>query len=53
MQASLQRYQNKNPRLNAWDGVFVPHIGELSNQYKADLQLLYTLKPLLPGTEPE
>ena len=24
----------------------VPHIGELSNQYKEELQLLYRLKPL-------
>ena len=25
----------------------VPHIGEISNQYKEDLNLLYKLKPLL------
>lgn len=25
----------------------VPHIGQLSNQYKEELQILFNLKPLL------
>lgn len=29
--------------------VVVPHIGELSNQYKEELQLLFKIKPLLSG----
>ena len=29
------------------DCVAVPHIGELSNQFREELQILYRIKPLL------
>jgi len=42
-------YKNKNGQTETVAGlsILVPHIGELSNQYKEDLRVLYQLKYVL------
>jgi len=42
----MQNHSHKKSSENS-ELFFVPHIGELSNQYKDELALLYKLKPLL------
>jgi hypothetical protein len=45
LQASLLALKQKSPQLSL--KAFVPHIGKLSNQFIEDLNLIFSLKPLL------
>lgn len=49
----VEEKKKGNSKKNCPTPYSVPHIGELSNQYKADLELLYKLKPILRMVKPK